>query len=221
MQHPEPPLPRTPDGIIISPDTQRAQRIPPHQVQTRKWPVLHAGPEPTFDPATWDFTVFPRPYVEPPKRWNYAEFMALPKVKVFADMHCVTRWSRLDNLWEGIATRELLNHVRISPEAKFVMIHCEYGFTTNLPIEDFFAEDALFAYRNNGQDLDIDHGWPLRLVVPRLYAWKSAKWVRAVEFMEKDRPGFWESWENGGYHMRGDPWVQNATHPHGERFRER
>ncbi|MDW8244705.1 MAG: molybdopterin-dependent oxidoreductase, partial [Thermogemmata sp.] len=120
----------------------------------------------------------------------------------------VTRWSLLDNLWEGVATRELLRHVRVAPEARFVMIHCEYGFTTNLPIEDFFAEDALFALKHNGTDLTPEHGYPVRLVVPRLYAWKSAKWVRGVEFLREDRPGFWESWEHGGYHMRGDPWQE-------------
>jgi len=112
-----------------------------------------------------------------------------------------------------LATRELLNHVQVSSKAKFVMIHSEYGFSTNLPVEDFFGEDCLFALKHDGQDLTPDHGFPLRLVVPRLYAWKSAKWVRGVEFMEEDRAGFWESWENGGYHMRGDPWTE-------ERFRD-
>ncbi len=205
--------------IIISPDTLRPQRLPPGQVQTRKWPVLHAGPVPPFDPQRWDFTIFPAPLVEPVLRWTWAEFTTLPRVGVRADMHCVTRWSLLDNLWEGVATRELLRHVRVSPRAKFVMVHCEYGFTTNLPIEDFFAEDALFALKRNGQDLTPEHGYPVRLVVPRLYAWKSAKWVRGVEFMEQDRPGFWESWEHGGYHMRGDPWQEqrfrdDADSPH-------
>jgi DMSO/TMAO reductase YedYZ molybdopterin-dependent catalytic subunit len=128
-------------------------------------------------------------------------------------MHCVTRWSKLDNLWEGVSTREVLSHVNVNPQAKFVMIHCEQGFTTNLPLDDFLREDCLFAWKHNGQDLEPDHGYPLRLVVPRLYAWKSAKWVRGIELMTKDMAGFWEKWEHGGYHMRGDPWLE-------QRFRD-
>jgi DMSO/TMAO reductase YedYZ molybdopterin-dependent catalytic subunit len=103
--------------------------------------------------------------------------------------------------------------VTVSPAAKFVMVHCEYGFTTNLPVDDFFAEDALLATHHNGHPLDPDHGYPVRLVVPRLYAWKSAKWVRGIEFMEADRPGFWEEWQHGGYHMRGDPWAEERHRP--------
>jgi len=208
------------DDVIISPDTRRVQRIPPKQALTKKWPVLHAGSVPPFDPATWSFSVFPAPFVSPVKQFSWAEFTALPRVRIFGDMHCVTRWSKLDNLWEGVATRELLKHASVKPEAKFVMVHCEYGFTANLPVADFFDEDALFALQHDGQDLTPDHGYPLRLVIPKLYAWKSAKWVRGIEFLEADRPGYWESWENGGYHMRGDPWVVNQTHPDGERFRE-
>ena len=199
--------------VIQSPDTLRAERLPPRQVLTRKWPVLHAGEVPEFDSRTWDFTVFPIPLVDRIQRFTWVEYSALPRVRVFADMHCVTRWSKLDNLWEGVPTRELLKHVQVSPKAKFVTVHCEYGFSTNLPIDDFFADDALFALRHDGADLTPDHGFPVRLVVPKLYAWKSAKWVRGIEFMESDRPGFWESGEHGGYHMRGDPWVE-------ERFRK-
>jgi len=201
------------DEPIVSPDTRRENRIPPRQALTRKWPVLHAGGVPNFNPDKWDFGIIPVPLVDQVVRFNWQEFCALPRTKVFADMHCVTRWSMLDNMWEGVATGELLNHVKVSPRAKFVMIHCEYGFSTNLPIEDFFGPDCLFAMKHNGEDLTPDHGYPLRLVVPKLYAWKSAKWVRGVEFMEADRAGFWESWKNGGYHMRGDPWVE-------ERFRD-
>ena len=202
---------------IISPDTRRDDRLPPRQVLTRKWPVLHAGPVPPFDPATWDLTVFPIPLVNKIKRFSWAEFAALPRVAVFADMHCVTRWSKLDNLWEGVATTELLKHVTVSPAAKFVMVHGEYGFSTNMPVEDFFADDAVFAMRHDGADLTPEHGYPVRLVIPRLYAWKSAKWVRGVEFMTDDRPGFWESDEHGGYHMRGDPWVTDESGD-GQRF---
>lgn len=194
---------------IISPDTRRSERLPPRQVLTQKWPVLHAGPVPPFDPAAWDLTVFPVPLVDRIKRFTWAEFAALPRVAVYADMHCVTRWSKLDNLWEGVPTRALLDHVTLDPAAAFVMVHGEYGFSTNLPLADFLADDALFAFRHNGADLTPEHGYPVRLVVPRLYAWKSAKWVRGVEFMTADRPGFWESWEHGGYHMRGDPWTES------------
>ena len=208
------------DDAIISPDTTREERIPPRQARTHKWPVLHAGEVPDFEPAKWDFTIFPKPLVSEVRQFTWEQFLALPRVKVFADMHCVTRWSMLDNLWEGIPTRELLNHVTVSDRAKFVMVHCEYGFTTNMPVADFFADDALFARRRNGEDLTPEHGYPLRLVVPKLYAWKSAKWVRGVEFMEEDRPGFWESWEHGGYHMRGDPWDPDGKGD-GQRFRER
>lgn len=196
---------------IISPDTQRTERIPPRQVLTKKWPVLHYGATPTFDRANWTFHIFG--LVEASWQCTYDEFVAFPRVRVHADMHCVTRWSTLDNLWEGVSTREILGKAKVRPEAKFVMVHCEHGFTTNLPLDDFLGDDCLFAWKHNGQDLDADHGYPLRLVIPRLYAWKSAKWVRGIELMPDDKAGFWESWDHGGYHMRGDPWAE-------ERFRD-
>jgi DMSO/TMAO reductase YedYZ molybdopterin-dependent catalytic subunit len=199
-----------PGEIIVSPDVKRDERIPPNQALTRKWPVLHYGPTPAFDRAGWRFRIFG--LVEKPWECSYDEFLQLPRVVVRADMHCVTRWSKLDNEWEGVATRDVIKNVQRLPGAHFVMVHCDYGFTTNLPLEDFLGEDCLLAWKHNGRDLEPDHGYPLRLVVPRLYAWKSAKWVRGIEFMEKDQPGFWERWENGGYHMRGDPWRE-------ERFR--
>jgi DMSO/TMAO reductase YedYZ molybdopterin-dependent catalytic subunit len=197
--------------VIVSPDTKRTNRIPPRQALTRKWPVLHAGSVPRSDLTKWTFHIFG--LVEAPWQCSYEQFTALPHVTVQADMHCVTRWSKLDNVWEGVSTREVMSHVKVFPAAKYVMIHCEHGFSTNLPLADFLDEDCLFAWKHDGQNLEPDHGWPLRLVVPKLYAWKSAKWVRGVELMENDRAGFWESWEHGGYHMRGDPWTE-------ERFRE-
>jgi DMSO/TMAO reductase YedYZ molybdopterin-dependent catalytic subunit len=205
------------DDAIISSDTRRPDRLPPGQVQTHKWPVLHAGEVPPFNPETWDLTVFPVPLVNHTTAFNWAEFQALPQTKVFADMHCVTRWSTLNNLWEGVLTTELLKYVQPTPEARFVMIHCEYGFSTNLPIADFLSYDALFALRHNGQPLTPDHGYPVRLVIPRLYAWKSAKWVRGIEFMTDDRPGFWEEHQNGSYHMRGDPWTESRFRSDDER----
>jgi DMSO/TMAO reductase YedYZ molybdopterin-dependent catalytic subunit len=205
------------DNTVISPDTRRGNRLPPGQVQTHKWPVLHDGPVPAFDPATWSFGVFPVPMVDQVVSFTWEQFRALPRVKVFADMHCVTRWSKLDNLWEGVPTRALLDHVRPSGDVKFVMVHSEYGYSTNLPLADFFADDAVFALTHDGKDLDPEHGHPVRLVIPRLYAWKSAKWVRGVEFMADDRPGYWEDARNGGYHMRGDPWLVSDRHPQGQR----
>jgi DMSO/TMAO reductase YedYZ molybdopterin-dependent catalytic subunit len=199
------------DSPLVSPDVRREQRVPPHQALTRKWPVLHAGSTPSFDRAHWTFHIFGQ--VEKPWECDYEAFLALPPIEVLADMHCVTRWSKLDNLWEGVSTREIFSHVQAKPSARFVLVHCEHGFTTNLPLDDFLQNDCLFAWKHNGQDLEPDHGYPLRLVVPRLYAWKSAKWVRGIELMDHDRAGFWENWEHGGYHMRGDPWKE-------ERFRD-
>lgn len=199
---------------VISPDTQRPNRLPPGQRQTPKLPVFHEGPvPPPFDPASWDFALFPVPLVESIARLTWGEFQALPRTKVYADFHCVTGWSRLDNLWEGVRTLDLRPLVRVAPEARFVMVHSDYGLSTNLTLEDFFAEDAILATHHNGEPLSAEHGAPLRLVVPRLYAYKSAKWVRGVEFMTEDRPGYWESARNGGYAMRGDPWAG----PDGER----
>jgi DMSO/TMAO reductase YedYZ molybdopterin-dependent catalytic subunit len=196
------------EGVIISPDTRRAERLPPHQSRTLKWPVLDASGAPPIDLARWSFAV--RGLVDRPVTWNWAEFQALPRVKVFADFHCVTRWSRLGNLWEGVSTRELAARVGIQPEAKFVLVYGhDYGWTTNLPLEDFLAEDALVAFTHDGEPLSAEHGGPARLVVPRLYAWKSAKWVAGLEFRATDQAGYWEQ---GGYHMRGDPWKE-------ERFR--
>ncbi len=178
-------------------------RLPPGQYATRKWPVLHVGVIPPFDPKVWDFQIFG--LVEKPVRLTYQEFMDLPKVKVKADMHCVTTWSTFDNEWEGVSTRELTRLATLKPEARFVVIHAEYGYTTNLPLEAFLDVDCLFAYAHNGKPLAPEHGYPLRLVVPKRYAWKSAKWVRGIEFLAQDRPGFWEL---RGYNNNADPWQE-------------
>lgn len=196
-------------GVIISPDTRRAQRVPPGQARTRKWPVLHYGSVPHVPLHKWRLEI--RGLVERPLSFTWDEFRALPRVKVFADFHCVTRWSRLGNIWEGVSTREMLSRAGVLPEAKFALpVGYDDGWTTNLPIEHFVAEDALFADTHDGEPLSADHGGPVRLIVPQLYAWKSAKWVKAVELSAVDRPGLWEE---GGYHDRGDPWLE-------ERFRE-
>ena len=208
--------PRRPDDVadpetIVSPDTRRENRVPPGQTRTRKWPVLDAHGTPDIDLETWQFEV--SGLIERPSKWSLDEFMALPAVRVYADFHCVTRWSRLDNVWGGVPTRAIAELVGVKPEAKFVVAEgYDYGWTTNLPIEFFLAEDSLFAWTNDGRPIPPEHGGPVRLVVPQLYAWKSAKWVKGVSFIAEDRAGFWEE---GGYHMRGNPWTGGD----GERFR--
>jgi len=177
--------------------------LPPGQVVTNKLPVLHVGSILPFNPQRWDFRIFG--LVEEEVVFSYQEFMSLPKVEIVSDFHCVTRWSRLGNIWEGVSFREVMNHIKPKPEAKYVMVHCDGGYTTNLPLQALLDDDVLFAYGLDGQDLSPEHGWPLRLVVPKRYAWKSAKWVRGLEFMEDDRPGYWES---RGYHNDGDPWKE-------------
>ncbi|TMQ63220.1 MAG: sulfite oxidase-like oxidoreductase [Candidatus Eisenbacteria bacterium] len=177
----------------------REPRLPPGQVRTDKWPVLHYGRVPSVDLATWDFRVFG--LVERPSRWSYEEFLALPQIEVRSDIHCVTRWSRFDNLWQGVSFTEVMRRVTPKPEARFAVIHAEQGYTTNQLEND----DVLFAHRHDGEDLTPEHGWPLRLVAPRRYFWKSAKWVRSVELTSQDRPGFWEQ---NGYHNQADPWNE-------------
>lgn len=191
------------ENIIRSPDTERGDRIPPGQRVTENWPVLHYGSVPKIDISKWTFTI--SGLVKKKRKLSYKEFMSLPRVKVFSDIHCVTGWSKLNNLWEGVSTSEIRKLVDILPEAKFVMVHSTGEFTTNLSLTDFFEPDVLFAIKQSDKLLTTEHGYPVRLVVPRLYFWKSAKWVVGIEFMEGDRPGFWES---HGYHNRGDPWKE-------------
>ena len=190
------------EDVIISPDTRRQNRIPPRQSRTLKWPVLDASGAPTIDLATWRFSI--EGLVAKPISWNWQEFQALPRIKVFADFHCVTRWSRLGNLWEGVSVRELVDRAGgLLPSAHFVVVYAyDYGWTTNLPAGHFLAEDAL---THDGDPLAAEHGGPARLMAPQLYAWKSAKWLAGIEFLGDDKPGFWE---RNGYHMRGDPWKE-------------
>jgi DMSO/TMAO reductase YedYZ molybdopterin-dependent catalytic subunit len=191
------------EKVIKSPDTERKDRVPPGQKVTEKWPMLHYGKLPDIDISKWTLTI--SGLVEKERKIGYQEFMSLPRVKVLSDIHCVTGWSKLDNLWEGVSSSVIRRLARILPEAKFVMVHCAGGFTTNLSLSDFFQSDVLFTIKHNNELLTPEHGYPVRLVVPRLYFWKSAKWVVGVEFMAEDRPGFWES---QGYHNRGDPWRE-------------
>ena len=178
-------------------------RLPPGQVLTEKWPVLTYGDTPRIDLAGWSFRVFGR--VSRETAWTWDEFSRLPRVAVTADIHCVTRWSRFANRFEGVAAREVLGRAGPLPEAAAVMVHSYGGYTTNVTLEELLRDDVLLATRHDGADLAPEHGGPCRLVVPRLYFWKSAKWVRAFEVLDHDAPGFWE--ENG-YHLRGDPWLE-------------
>lgn len=193
--------------LIHSRDTRRADRLPPGQMLTRNWPVLHHGTVPRIETAQWSLTIDGA--VETPVRLDWETFSRLPRARVHCDIHCVTTWSRLDNVFEGPSTASVMAAVRLLPEARFVLLHAYEGsggaWSTNLSLEDFLGEDCLFALMHDGKPLTPHHGGPVRVVVPRLYFWKSAKWVRRVEVITADRPGFWE--ENG-YHMRGDPWRE-------------
>jgi len=180
-----------------------AERVPPGQHLVDKFPVLSYGPTPRFNPKKWDLRVFGM--VDDELRFSYEEFRALPLSRQRADFHCVTTWSKLDNLWEGVRMIDLMARVRLKPEARYVIVHCDGGYTTNLPLEEFVGEDVMLAWRHDGRDLEPDHGWPLRLVVPKLYGWKSAMWVRAIEFSFEDRRGIWEV---RGYHNHADPWTE-------------
>lgn len=184
-------------------EMKAAGRLPPNQALTLKWPVLHYGSVPQFDPARWDFRVYG--LVEQPAKWTWQEFGKLPRTRSTSDFHCVTRWSRFDNQWQGVAFREILRLVKPKAEAKYVLVHAEQGFTANVPLADLDRDDVLLATHHDGEPLSADHGYPLRLIVPHLYAWKSVKWVRGLEFLDKDAPGFWEQ---NGYHMYGDPFKE-------------
>ena len=177
--------------------------LPPGQSLTLKWPVLHYGSVPRFDPDTWDLRVYG--LVESPLKLNWKEFNALPKVQRESDFHCVTRWSRFDNHWDGVAFRELLARVRPKQEAAYVLVHAEQGFTANVPLADLDRDEVLLATHHDGEPLTAEHGGPLRLIVPHLYAWKSVKWVRGFMLLDHDRLGFWE---RNGYHAYGDPWKE-------------
>ncbi len=190
-----------------------AGRLPDGQSLTEKFPVLTYGPTPSFDPATWDLRVFGA--VKREKRWTWDEFQQLPTGRMTVDIHCVTRWSKFDTSWEGVMFRDFLRLLELTADARFVIAHCEYGYTTNLPLEIMDDDDVMLATKYDGRFLHepdlMDHGGPLRTVVPKRYFWKSAKFLRALEFSPVDKPGFWE---RGGYHNDGDFWKE-------ERFQRR
>lgn len=189
-------------------------RLPPGQSLTQRFPVLHYGPVPAFNPATWDFRVWGE--VEQPVVWTWDEFNQLPKTQVTMDVHCVTRWSKFDTRWEGISLRTLVEKgiIKPKPTARFIIQHAEYGFTTNLPLEVMLQDNFLLATHYDGKPLTPDHGYPVRGVVGNIigrddlkvpYFWKGAKWLRGLEFTAEDRPGFWEQ---AGYHNDADVWLE-------------
>jgi DMSO/TMAO reductase YedYZ molybdopterin-dependent catalytic subunit len=178
-----------------------ASRIPPGQYLTDDFPVLSAGPTPHTPLASWDFSVTGA--VDEPRRWTWDEFQALPSEEIVRDIHCVTKWSKLDTTWKGVAVDTLLDGVDSS--AEYVTAWSDGGYTTNLPLEDLLDGKAWVAFEYDDEPLDPEHGGPARLLVPHLYFWKSAKWVRGLELKLEDEPGFWETY---GYHNYGDPWRE-------------
>lgn len=179
-------------------------RVPPNQHVTTKFPVLHAGNVPYYENLSkWDLQVFG--LLNHPTRFTYEDLMSMPQIEQGNDIHCVTGWSKLDNVWQGISTLQLVQDLGLHENAKFCILHAEEGWTTNLPIEDFLRETSLLAHSHNRELLTPEHGFPFRAVFPHLYFWKSAKWIRAIQFTEHNHPGFWE---RNGYHMKGDPWKE-------------
>jgi DMSO/TMAO reductase YedYZ molybdopterin-dependent catalytic subunit len=179
------------------------ERLPGGQYLTKKWPILSYERTPKFDPEKYRFAVTGA--VADPFELTWEELQSLPRVQLTSDFHCVTTWSRYDNTWEGVHIREILQRAKPLPEAKFVTAHSFTGYTTNMPLADLDDDGVLIAFTHDGQPLEPDHGGPVRLIVPKLYAYKSAKWLSGLEFMEKDRPGFWEV---RGYHNHADPWKE-------------
>lgn len=177
-------------------------RLPPGQYLTEKFPILHYGGVPKFDPQTWDFKIWG--LVENPIRLSWDEFVTLPTTEVVTDIHCVTRWSKFDTKWRGVPWHWVMETAQPKPEAQYIMLHSEYNYTANVPLADCLSDPyTMLAYQYNNLPLEPDHGYPLRFLLPHLYFWKSAKWLRGIEFMSNDRAGFWEGY---GYHMHGDPW---------------
>jgi len=184
-------------------DPAVADRVPPGQYLTDKFPVLHYGSVPAVDLATWDFRVFGD--VDSPFTLTWEQFRALPRKQVTTDIHCVTRWSKLDTHWEGVAIQTILEMAQVRPSAAHVIGHAEQGYTANVSLDVLDDDDVLLADTYEGAPLTPEHGWPLRLIVPKKYFWKGPKWIRGLEFVTQDRLGFWERY---GYHNEGDPWRE-------------
>ncbi|MCW2598201.1 MAG: oxidoreductase molybdopterin binding protein [Frankiales bacterium] len=186
-------------------DGVSADRLPPGQYIPRGWPVLHYGPVPKFKPDSWDFKVFGGTATGEERRWTWADFGRLPRAEVNADFHCVTKFSILDSTWRGVSASTLLSLAPPSDAVTHVMVWAEYGYSANLTLADFASTGTMFVTHKDGEPLTAEHGFPLRLVVPHLYAWKGPKWARGVEYLTEDRRGFWEE---RGYHNRADPWLE-------------
>lgn len=184
-------------------DPSIRHRVPPGQTVTEKFPILHEGDVPVYDMNEWRLTVCGE--VEAERSFTFEEILSLPATKVVRDIHCVTRWSKLDTEWEGVLFKDLLPLLGVKPEAKYVMFHADPDYETNVPLEDLLKDDVMLAYRFGGEPLTDKHGWPLRTLVPHRYFWKSAKWIRRIEFMREDRPGFWE---RNGFHNEADPFAE-------------
>ncbi len=192
-----------PGKVDIAKEGIDPARVPPGQYVTDRFPVLHAGIVPTIDLEHWDLRV--DGLVTETTSFSLAQIKAMPAVDVTTDIHCVTKWSKLDTNWHGVRVADLLANVEVAPQATHVLIGAEHGFTANLPIADLVLPDNLLAWEFGGTELELEHGWPLRLVIPHLYFWKSVKWVRSLTFLAADQPGFWE---RNGYHMYGDPFKE-------------
>ena len=199
---------KRPDQIKAAPDQGRGERVPPGQFVSRKFPVLTYGSNPQVDLDSWRLRL--SGLVKEELDLNWEQFKALPWSTVGADFHCVTQWSSLDNVWEGVLFSELVRLAKPKPDARYIMAHCYGGYTTNLPLEAIMESDGILAHKLDGQELSSDHGWPLRLVVPNRYGWKSAKWLNGIEFMDQDKPGFWEL---RGYNNNADPWKEERFWP--------
>ena len=199
---------KRPDQIKVAPDQGLGERVPPGQFVTRKFPVLSYGPTPKIELDSWRLRLFG--LVEKELELDWERFKALPWSTVDADFHCVTQWSALDNSWEGVLLSDLLGLVQPKPEAKYIMAHCYGGYTTNVPLDALEEGEFILANKRNGEELSPDHGWPVRLIVPSRYGWKSAKWLNGIEFMAEDRPGFWEE---RGYSNHADPWKEERFWP--------
>lgn len=184
-------------------DALLSDRVPPGQIVTERFPILHEGEVPEYELAEWSLRIFGE--VEEEKLISYEDLLALPQTQVSCDIHCVTRWSKLDTLWEGVQFRDLLKVFDIEPKGKYVMLHAANEYETNVPLDDLMGDQVLLAFKYDGKPLAKKHGFPLRLVVPHLYFWKSAKWIQGIEFMQQDREGFWEQ---NGFHNVADPFKE-------------
>ncbi|WP_026102563.1 sulfite oxidase-like oxidoreductase [Pleurocapsa sp. PCC 7319] len=191
-----------PRKFFSKPDSSQSDRVPPGQYLAKGFPVLTYGETPKINTKDWQFKVWG---LAEPKTFTWSDFMSLPQQDFTADFHCVTRWSKLDVQWTGIKVTDFLQEIDLNSKTTHLLQHCYGGYTTNLALKDFARAENFFAHTLNGEPLTAEHGGPMRLVVPHLYAWKSAKWISGIEFLDHDRPGFWE---RNGYHHRGEPWKE-------------